>query len=425
VLFVALLLVYGATIAHGIVSTDVWAADFGSWHLAQTGHPWIEGVRIPLFEHNPLRSVWVMDTHSHTVIARSPGVIAASLPAYAVLGGSSFSIVPGGLSAAVLTSAAVTLMYAALRSGMSQRDALLCAAVFGLATPMWSVSANGMWPHTITVLGICGMAWAASGGRWWWAGAFGGITLWGRLHAAVIVAVFGVLVGLWRRRPGIVIRVGVASGVFLVLLSVWTRWMYGTWNPTGSYDTSSYGDYASSNRLSVVNQLGFWVAPDRGILVWTPVIILLLPALVRSWRELPDWSRSLVWSGLAYTVLQGVLNRFSGGDVFYGYRLELEMLASLTPALAFSLPQVGRVARALVGPVVALQFFAIGWGAVRDTAFLPFDQAWHHNAFEVAVRHGGAAGWCGVLLALGLGLLVQRMWFRAELAEPAQLTAGR
>jgi hypothetical protein len=72
--------------------------------------------------------------------------------------------------------------------------------------------------------------------------------------------------------------------------------------------------------------------------------------------------------------------------------------------------------------VVALQLFAIAWGAARDSAYLPFDQVWHHNAFAEAVRHGGPAGWCGVLLALGLGALVQRMWFGSE---PEKLTAGR
>jgi len=148
---------------------------------------------------------------------------------------------------------------------------------------------------------------------------------------------------------------------------------------------------------------------------------------VRSWRELPDWSRSLAWGGLAYTVLQGVLNRFSGGDVFYGYRLELELLACATPALAFASPRMGAVGRWLSGPVLAVQTLAIAWGAVRDTAYLPFDQAWHHNAFEVAVRHAGAAGWCAVMLAMGIGVLLQRMWTErtaaARTREPATAEA--
>jgi hypothetical protein len=425
VLFGVLFLVYAATISHGLVSLDVWSANFGSWHLARTGNPWVEGLRIPLLDDSPLRHQWVLETHGHTVIGRTPGVIAASLPAYLLLGSSSFSTVPGGLSAAALTACAVLLLYLAFRTRLPQRDALLCAAVFGLATPVWSVAANGIWPHTITILGICGMAWASATGRWWWAGVFGGITLWGRLHAALIVAVLGVLVAVARRSPGIVVRIGAASGAFLALISVWTRWMYGTWDPTASYDTSTFTDYAAQNRLSVTNQLGFWVSPDRGILVWTPVILLLLPALVRSWRELPDWSRSLVWGGLAYTVLQGVLNRFSGGDVFYGYRLGLEMLACAAPALAFSVPRAGRVARRLFGPVLALQFLAIAWGALRDTAYLPFDQAWHHNAFEVAVRRAGVGGWCAAALVVGLGVLVQRMATGAAGGEESEdVTAG-
>jgi hypothetical protein len=426
VLFAGVFFVYALTISHSLVSLDVWSANFGSWHLARTGNPWIEGLRIPLLDGNPLRHEWVLETHGHTVIGRSPGVIAAALPAYLLLGSSSFSTDPGGLSAAALTAGAVVLMFGALRTRLSRRDALVCAIVFGLGTPVWSVAANGMWPHTITVFGICGMAWASGTGRWWWAGVFGGITLWGRLHASLIVAVLGVLVGIRRRSAAIVLQVGVVSSVFLLLISAWTRWMYGTWDPTASYDTSQFTDYAVDNRFSVVNQLGFWVAPDRGILVWTPVIVLLLPALVRSWRDLPDWSRSLVWGGLAYTVLQGVLNRFSGGDVFYGYRLGLEMLACLTPALAFSVPRVGRVAGPLLGPVVALQLVAITWGATRDTAYLPFDQAWHHNAFEVAVRHDGVAGWCYVALAVSLGFLVQRMWFRTPTPAPEadRVTAG-
>jgi alpha-1,2-mannosyltransferase len=186
--------------------------------------------------------------------------------------------------------------------------------------------------------------------------------------------------------------------------------MYSSWNPTAAYDTGPFAEYADDNRFSLGNQLGFWVAPDRGILIWTPVILLLLPALLRSWRELPDWSTSLALGGFGYTLLQGVLSRFSGGDVFYGYRLGLEMLACATPVLAFSAYRMGAVGRALIGPVIGVQFLAIAWGSVRDAAYLPFDQAWHHNAFEVVVRHDGIVGWVAVALALGMGSLVQRMW---------------
>ena len=403
-------LVYALTVSHTLVSIDVWSANFGSWHLARTGNPWIEGIPVPLLDHNPLRQEWVAQAaNGHTVIGRSPGVIAAALPAYWLAHPTTFTTLPGGLTAAAMMAGAVTFVFLTVRQHLPQRYAVLAALVFGFTTPVWSVAANGVWPHTVTVFGICGMAWASATGRWWWVGIFGGVTLWGRLHAALIVAVLGLLVGLARRSPGIVVRVAVGSGAFLLLMVLWTHWMYGTWNPTSSYDTSVFEDYAKQNRLSIVNQLGFWVSPDRGILVWTPLILILLPALVRSWRGLPDWSRSLVWGGLAYTVLQGVLNRFSGGDVFYGYRLGLEMLACATPALALSAPRMGRVARPLFGPLVALQLLAISYGALKDSAYLPGSQVWHHNAFEVALTHTGPGLWVAAVLAMALGYLVQRV----------------
>ena len=420
-LLVGAFVVYALTMSHTIdvLNYDVLSANFGSWHLARTGSPWLDGVHIPFVGNNIGRDIWVRDSGGHVAIGRSPGVIAAAVPAYLLLGQAHFSTFPAGLTAALLTAGAVTLLYGALRRGLPQRDAVLCALVFGFTTPVWSVSANGMWPHTVTVFGICGMAWASATNRWWWVGLFGGITLWGRLHAAVIVAILGLLVGARRRAIRPTIQVGLVSGVFLGLMCLWTHWMYGTWNPTSSYDVGSFAGYAETHRLGIGNQLGFWVSPDRGILVWTPVIVLLLPALVRSWRELPDWSRALVTGGFAYTVLQGVLNRFSGAYGFYGYRLGLEFLACAAPALALATPRMGRVARQVIGPVIAVQLLAIGWGSVRDGTFLPLDTVWHDNAFAFELWHSGAIGWVALALAMANGYFVQRLWVGSSPA-PAQ-----
>lgn len=405
-LFVVAFAVYAPTIAHASVSLDVWSANYGSWHLATAGTPWIEGLRIPVLDHNPLRSVWVLDAaNGHTVIGRSPGVIAVALPAYWISQPSAMTTVPGGLTAALLTASSVTLVFLALRHRLPSRTALLVTVVFAFATPVWSVAANGVWPHTVTVFGIAGMAWAASTNRWWLAGVFGGITLWGRLHAAFIVALFGLLVGFRRREPSIVVKVGIGSAAFLVLMSAWTRWMYGTWNPTGSYDTGPFATYAEDHRFSVTNQLGFWISPDRGILVWTPILLVLLPALVRSWRDLPDWSRSLLWGGLAYTVLQAVLSRFSGGDNFYGYRLGLEFLAGATPAFGLSIPRAGRWARSLAVPVLIVQFFAVALGSVSDGHYITSEEVWHRNAFVSAMNAAGPAAWgfLGALVLISIG----------------------
>ena len=73
----------------------------------------------------------------------------------------------GGIAAAVLTAAAVALMFLGLgRAGASRPLALGATAVFGLASPVWSVSANALWTHPVTLLGICGAVWALPRDRW-------------------------------------------------------------------------------------------------------------------------------------------------------------------------------------------------------------------------------------------------------------------
>jgi alpha-1,2-mannosyltransferase len=280
---------------------------------------------------------------------------------------------------------------------------------------MWSVSANGMWPHTITLLAISGMAWAATDRRWWVVGVFGGIALWGRLHAALIPAVFGLLLGRQRRDRGIVVRIALASGAFLVGYCAWVRYMYGTWNPAGAYGSTSTDIVQGGSQywFDPVNQLGMWIAPDRGILVWTPIVALLVPALVRSWRDLPDWSRSLLVSGLVYTLIENELNTFTGGDVFYGYRYGLELLGCATPALALSVPRMGAVAKWLAGPVLAVELLATALGAIPDGNWLFESAAWHDNAFLHTVNGVGVGGWVFVVLFAACGAGIGAAWRRA------------
>jgi alpha-1,2-mannosyltransferase len=142
--------------------------------------------------------------------------------------------------------------------------------------------------------------------------------------------------------------------------------------------------------------------------VWTPLALLLVPALVRSWRSIPDWSRSLLVGGLAYTLVNTAMNTFTGGDGFYGYRYGLELLACAAPALALSHERMGRVERTLFGPVAGLQAFAFLLGATLEGATLSQTAAWHQNAFVHAVDGAGIAGWLTPAVAAGVGYLAAR-----------------
>jgi hypothetical protein len=424
-LFLFVASIYVLTGSRSTISLDVWTADLSSWRIATTGSPSLEGHHEPALEDNPLESVWVLESaDGHAVVGRSPGVVAAALPAYWIAQPSSMTIVPAMVTAAVLTATAVLLMYLCLLTRMSRRSSALAALLFGLTTPVWSISANGMWPHTLTVLGIAGMAFAASRERWWLVGVFGGVALWGRLHAAVIVALLALIVAVIQRRPRVVIEAGLVSAAWLGLSCIWNHWVYGSWSPMAAYEVSKFVNQAADQPVNIVNQLGFWVSPDRGILVWTPLLLLLTPALVRGWRQLPDWSRALILAGFAYSLVQTVLNRFSGGDTFYGYRLGLEFLTCATPAFALSAERMGTWARRLFAPIATLQLAMILPGAVNESFFVAADEVWTNNAF-VNVIVANPLVYPVVLLLIGLAsILAARIWANPELERPTASRQG-
>ena len=280
-------------------------------------------------------------------------------------------------------------------------------------------AANGIWPHTLTILGITGMAWASSTRRWWLVGVFGGIALLGRLHVAVIVAILGLLVAWARRDPRIVLRVGVGSAAFVVVLCAWNYWVYGTWSPSAAYETSMFAEYARNKGFELApNQLGTWFAPDRGLFVWTPVLVVLAPALVRSWRNLPDWSRALVWGSR--------LQR----PAVPARRLRRRIRLLRVPARArdagvhHARRRAVRSACRQAGP--SLDRSRAGRAAVRDRDRCHCRHP-HHAAtrqrlarepLSTTIADMGPVGWALILGVMLLGVWVSRLW--VDLTQPSR-----
>lgn len=187
--------------------------------------------------------------------------------------------------------------------------------------------------------------------------------------------------------------------------------MYGEWDPSGGYaGVSSYANSAATDSRwdQFLNELGLWISPGRGLLILTPAVIALLPALIRSWRLMPEWVKSLALGGLAYAMIQGLLNYFAGGAGFFGYRLTLEVLACMFPALAISVRRAGRLARATLPSVIAVQMGIYGFGAARDGFTMAPTDAWRVNSVVWAVSTVPAFGL--MLLLMGaLAVLVVRV----------------
>jgi alpha-1,2-mannosyltransferase len=418
-LFVVVFGVFAVTAGRAHLCFDVWTSNYASWRLATAHTPYIDGVSIPELDNNTIKWVWIQDApNGHTVVTRAPAAVLAGLPAYLISQPDHMTVIPAALTAAALTATAVVLFHRAVRTVLVPWQALAAAAAFAFTTPVWSVSANGIWPQTITVLGIAIVAWAVTVDRWWSVGLAGILLLWARPHAAVIVAVVG-LAAAWRARSiGIALRAGLPGLLSLPLLCLWTQWIYGSWSPMPLFGSGAFSQVQQS-LVDPVNQAAMWVAPDRGLFVFTPVLLVLLPTVVRTWRQLPRWSTDLLVAGLVYTLVQAAIIGYSGGYPIYGYRYGLEFLACAAPAYAFAAARSVGWARRSLPAVLSLQFTVILLGAVVDRVTLWDTDGWTDNAFVHALVHGGPAAPVMAAAVWGTSFLLVRMWTRAQLAAPA------
>jgi alpha-1,2-mannosyltransferase len=405
--------VFALTAAPAINTIDVESVDIGAWTLATTGHPWTDDVEPDQLPAKPKPSaLWTTTNvrNGHQVMARSIGAMLVGVPAYAVAElvspdpGKRLPIRPGGITAALLAAVALALLIRSLAGRVPGRVTMCAGLALAFTTPFWSIVGHDLWPHALTVLGIAGMAWSGRNRRWVACGAFGGIGLLGRLHFAFFVAVFGIVVACRQRDPRLAFRVAAGSLPFVGFSAVLSRLFYGSWNPNGGYQMGDLSGWAHTQSAldRLLSLAGVFVSPGVGIFVWTPALLLVLPAVVRSWRVLPAWSTALLAGAAVYLGVQLWLNPFSGGAGFWGYRISIELVVAAFPAVVLSWGEVGSRARAVLPPLVGAQAGVIALGAIAGLAIFDED-AWHTNvvlsAFRIApvVVVGAVVG--GVALA--------------------------
>ncbi|MFC7502002.1 hypothetical protein ACOACQ_01605 [Nocardioides sp. CPCC 206347] len=410
----ASVIIFGLTSLNAPRTTDVVSADVAAWQLATTGSPWLDDV-----EDDDLPGTWTVESlftttnadNGHEVVARSPGPIAAAVPAYAVeylisAGASStkMSFLPAGFTAALLATCALMLLAGSLPTSVPRHVTLTAAAALAFTTPYWTVVGGSLWTHTVTAVGIGGMAWAAHRDRWLLVGLFGGVAVLGRLHLALTVAIVGLSVAATRRQPGIALRVGAASAPAIAVLSLWGHWFYGSWSPTTGYAAGDLAAWPATRTWweQLGDLLGMLISPGYGIFVWTPVLLILIPSVIRGWREVPDWARALAIGGFFYLLIQVYLNPYHGGNGFWGYRLPLESLCCAFPLLAMSLAHLGERSRALLTPLLGFQLGTMALGAVLGLGLLQKDAAWGWRHYTLASAAGTSVAAVALFLLIGM-----------------------
>lgn len=191
-----------------------------------------------------------------------------------------------------------------------------------------------------------------------------------RPHTVVIGGILHAYQGVSDRRWSRALPlIGLVAGA--VLLVMVNRQVFGVWSITGGYEKSSEVPLPDTNLLRwLTNSARALIDPQRGLFIYSPFLVVLLPGVGLAWRTAPIWVRGAAVGGIAYLLVQYNIQDFGGGDRFFGYRYPLEALVASCPLLFLAHQQwvLGRPFRERLfsgGVAVAVVLQLIG--VVRQT----------------------------------------------------------
>lgn len=341
-------------------SFDTIAAALAAWRLANFGD-----LDLTAFQG---WADWIVPVGDTWVSNRFPGPIAWGAPFYALTPSAEPTVAPAALAAVVATTLALTCLYAAVTPVTGGPAAAVSVVALGLGTPLWSVSADALWSHAPAALCLSAAVLARSKARWGLAGLALGAAVLCRPHLLVagLVLVLLAVVRERRARPALVVLAGLACGVTALVL--YNAAVYGTPSILGGY-TAAHAQVSGVGPAAFAeNLLGAVLSPSRGLAVYSPFLLVLLPWGRAAWREAPPWVRDSALAGLGYALVQLWLIRFTGGSRFYSGRVLIEPLVLAGPLLAVTLRNATSRAgaRRVVAIAVAASVLAIGAGAVSN-----------------------------------------------------------
>jgi len=340
----------------GAQSTDPGMVAVSAWTLAEHGTLDLSSIA-DAFAVDEVATGQTVEVDGRIYTNRFPGTIFLATPFFLIFPG---PFVAAGVAAAVVAAFMIGFLYLVLARLLEERQAAVGAVVFGLSTATWSVSANAIWTHgpaqlwlVLAMLAMAQQAWATSGLAY-------GLALFTRPHLGVTAAVAGLWTSWEERRLAPAVRIAATAALGLAGYLVYTRLLFGSWTLFGGYGDAMGDNLAQRGPVDFAVD-AFWTLfhPQRGVVVYLPVLLWLVPRIPGSWRTAPTWVRSSALAGVGYFVAQAWINRWSGGDGYWTYRYPLESLTLLAPLLAMAFvrldPGRRRIAWILVAVSVAVQ----------------------------------------------------------------------
>lgn len=298
------------------------------------------------------------------------------------------------LSAAILTALSALFVFLTLDRLVSRNWAIAVTLVYGLGTSAWSISSQALWPHALAALTLSVLSWVflAPGGR----PLSAALAALAGLAAALAVAnrppmiVFAALAAfsIWRNNRARLVAFAVAPALGGAALLTYNLSVF----------NAVAGGYQQLNQFSstvLEGVAGLLVSPNRGLLIYTPVMIFAFWGAVRVWRErAPEWMRLLVVGLGLHVLIYGAFTEWWAGYTF-GPRYLCDVLPALALLLVYGLVPLWRRP---VWRAVAVVLIAYGV-AVQAIGVYFADDDWNRTPVPLEVRPRRVWDWSDLQIA--------------------------
>lgn len=331
------------------------------------------------------------------IASRPPGMSLVILPLvapFAWLGLDTPSVLAmmhiGKLAAAICVALSVVLFFFLVRRWAPSTE-WPATLLYALGTSLWSVASQAIWSHGPAVLGICaglslllpGPGMSPSPGRSTWAGLALGLAVVARPTTAFFVLASGLALlaaRCWRAA----FAFGIAAALPVVALVVYNVAYFGDPLMGGYANQGWHGGMPLWQRA-----IGLLLAPSRGLLVYSPALILAVPGMFLAWR-IGSWARVLLvfWVG-AFLMTWSLYTRWPcwWGGWCYGPRFFAETMPLLCLLAAFGLAlRTAKWQRRATCGLISLSILIHSLGVFGHSAYAP----WHLRRCESIEQTGRA-----------------------------------
>lgn len=306
------------------------------------------------------------------------------------------------LAASTLTTAAAVCAFFTARRYTTPRRAALLTIALGLGTGYWSTVSQTLWQHETAIFGLALAiltitAPAIRLPHLVFAGL--GLGIAGSARPQLTPAVAFLLVGIlartgWRRGA---MPAGIVGACAVAMIAFNIRWFGSPLGALAELEALHPRVHATERSFdpTIAGFAGLLVSPNRGLLVFSPVVLAafagLVPAMKRRAYDRPIYS-ALRWCGMAALAQYALYASYSvwwAGHTF-GPRYMLDVLPLLVPLAAGGLGAVP-----LPRASIAIGAVALAWSVlVAGTgAFVFPNERWNIDPRDVDRHHERLWDW--------------------------------